>query len=561
MRAAWRTTLLGGVAALNILSTLLPLFARRHFLIVPHLPPAVILGAQHAVLLLGITMLLLAHPVAMRHRRSAYLFIGCAALVLLAGFVRGLDILTLAANCTALVMLWSERRRWHAIPLRYTVVDIVRLAVLLLVISRVYFLLSAVMFDRLETLLARGLFQHGPHPFVMARIELQLRWFDQSAHVLPVFLVLVFVGFSWTSLVRAHQAAASTDLYERFGRSSHNSLAYLARRNDVLTYLDPEGRGAVSYRQVGRVALQIGAILAPTEYREVVYRGFCAYCRSLGLIPAAVALTEEERDVVWQSGLRTLAVGTEAVVDLREFAVERLNKKMRWAQRSLTKHGYRAEILAAKEITPQFQAAFLRIDAEWRQQRGGQMHGCCMTLGRLPTSDDANCLVGVLYDPVGSPIAYLTLLPGGEGVYSLDLTRRTQNAPNATMEFLLIEALVQLRTHGASTVSLNFSTFSDLAATHAGKTLLGLLGKAVQLHSLETFNNKFLPQWSPRYLAFPSWLSLPDVLYAIVVVEGVDRMLANACARSIRHVWATLMTLFTESEPRTGVEMNGESAI
>ena len=64
MRATWRTALLGAVAALNILSTLLPLFARRYLLVVRHLPVALILGAQHAVLLLGVTMLLLAHPAA-----------------------------------------------------------------------------------------------------------------------------------------------------------------------------------------------------------------------------------------------------------------------------------------------------------------------------------------------------------------------------------------------------------------------------------------------------------------------------------------------------------------
>ncbi len=562
MRATWRTALLGGVAALNVLSTLLPLFARRHYVLVRHLPPAVILGGQHAVLLLGATMLLLAHPAARRHRKSAYIFMACAALAILANLLRGLDALSLVANVISLVVLWRGRRQLHSIPLRYTVVDVVRLAVLLFVACRLYLLLSGAMLERLETLMARsvasGLFTRAAHPSVMARLELQLRWFDQSAHVLPVFLVLVFVIFSWTSLVRAHQTAVATDPYERFGRSSHNSLAYLARRSDVLTYLDPEGHGAISYRQVGRVALQIGALLAPTEQRLAVYAGFRDYCRSLGLIPAAVALTEEERRIARRSGLRTLAIGTEAVVDLADFAVERLNKKMRWAQRSLTRNGYRAQLMPATEITPPLHAAFNHIDAEWRRQRGGHIHGCCMTLGRLPTRDDPHCLVGVLFDPGDRPIAYLTLLPGGEGVYSLDLTRRTRHAPNATMEFLLIETLSQLRDLGASTVSLNFSTFSGLASTRAGRAVLGALGRAVQLRSLETFNNKFLPRWSPRYLAFPSWLLLPDVLYAILVVEGVDRMLANACMRLLRQIWANLPMSLTE--PRANVEVRNNTA-
>lgn len=136
-------------------------------------------------------------------------------------------------------------------------------------------------------------------------------------------------------------------------------------------------------------------------------------------------------------------------------------------------------------------------------------------------------------DPAGVPIAFLTLLPGGEGVYSLDLTRRRHDAPNATMEFLLMEVLVRLKERGASTVSLNFSTFSSLAASRIGAALLNFCGVAFQLRSLETFNNKFKPRWVPRYAAFPSWYTLPDVAYAILNIEGVDRMLLNAASRAM----------------------------
>src|SRR5512146_884469 len=97
-----------------------------------------------------------------------------------------------------------------------------------------------------------------------------------------------------------------------------------------------------------------------------------------------------------------------------------------------------------------------------------------MTLGRFPSADEAHCLVGLLRDPEGEPVAYLTLLPGGEGYYSLDLTRRLDAAPNAAMELLLMETLTALRARGASAVSLNFSTFSGLPAWRGGKALARL---------------------------------------------------------------------------------------
>jgi lysylphosphatidylglycerol synthetase-like protein (DUF2156 family) len=64
--------------------------------------------------------------------------------------------------------------------------------------------------------------------------------------------------------------------------------------------------------------------------------------------------------------------------------------------------------------------------------------------------------------------------------------------------------------------------------------MVSTLDKAIQLRSLEGFNAKFRPTWVPRYLVVPSWYYLPDVAYAILALEGVDRMLTNALVRRLR---------------------------
>jgi hypothetical protein len=64
--------------------------------------------------------------------------------------------------------------------------------------------------------------------------------------------------------------------------------------------------------------------------------------------------------------------------------------------------------------------------------------------------------------------------------------------------------------------------------------MLSTLDKAIQMRSLEAFNAKFRPAWAPRYLVVPSWYYLPDVAYAILALEGVDRMLTNALVRRVR---------------------------
>jgi lysylphosphatidylglycerol synthetase-like protein (DUF2156 family) len=234
--------------------------------------------------------------------------------------------------------------------------------------------------------------------------------------------------------------------------------------------------------------------------------------------------------------MRTLPIGREAVVDLTTFSIERLAKKLRWAQRSLTKRGYRCDLLPASELTFTMRAALEQIDTEWRRKRGGLDIGCAMTLGRLPGPHEAECLIGLLRDSNDELIAYLTLLPGGEGYYSLDLTRRRESAPNAAMEFLMLETLSTLRARSATAVSLNFAIFSGMAERHGSKTLARLFTAAFQSSTLEVFNNKFLPGWTTRYLALRSWLDVPDVLYAILVAEGADRVLYNTLSRAWRRL-------------------------
>lgn len=551
MRTFWRALSYSAVAAVNIGSTLLPVWPGRLHVLRPYLPLGVILGAQHVTLLLGVSMLLLAYPAARRQRGATYLLMACLGLAIASNLVKGLDIEEALINTAALGVLWHGRGTVRDIPVRYTPVDLLRLGAALAAIFWLYGRVGDTVLDWLYGMARRGIdSMHRMHSglipryLLTARLPLQARWFEQSQVLLPIFLMCVFLYLSWTSLARIQRDMGDpAELYERFGRSSHNSLAYLARRDDVLTFVDAEGRGAITYRTVGRVALQIGAILAPAEARLEVYAAFCAYCRAQGLIPAAVALAQDELPAARRAGMRTLTIGTEAVVDVATFAIEGLSKKMRWAHRNLSKRGYTVRLVTANAVTPGERAALARLDAQWRALRGGQLHGCCMTLGRFPTVDDSECLVALASDAAGDAVAYLTLLPGGEGYYSLDLTRRASDAPNATMEFLLMETLAQLRARGAATVSLNFSTFSRVAQVPGGEALLNVLGAAVQLHSLETFNNKFRPAWVSRYLAYPSRASLPDVVYAILTVEGVNHMAVNALARAMRRPLTALTAL------------------
>ncbi|MGH2486274.1 MAG: phosphatidylglycerol lysyltransferase domain-containing protein, partial [Ktedonobacterales bacterium] len=411
------------VALVNVLSTLLPVWPGRFHTLRADFHVSFILLAQHVTLFIGITMLLLAYPAALGHRRAAKLLMICGAIAVFANLLKGLDAEEAVLNVALLAVLWSSRNQLQSLLVRYTVVDVARLAVFMLLILLAYNVTGEAMLDGLRLMMRRGrvMFPWAAHfeRMLTAKLPLQLHFFGQAQVALPLFLLVVFLLFSWNSLIHQRADGESGDVYARFGRASHNSLAYVARRGDVDTFVDPDGRGAITYKLVGRVALQVGAILAQPEDREAVYSGFVAFCHKERLVPAAVALSQEERPIARARGMRTLNVGTEAIVTLADFSVDRLIKKMRWAQRSLSKRGFHCEIRSAAEIATSLRFALDHIDAEWRESRGGESHGFSMTLGRFPTHADPECLIAIMRDEHEQPVAYLTLLPGGEGLYSL----------------------------------------------------------------------------------------------------------------------------------------------
>ena len=116
MQTGRRVLLYGGVALVNILSTLLPVWPMRYELLANWVPQPLIQGAQFTTLYLGVSMLLLAAPVASGHLKAAYLLMICAGLAILANILKGLDVEEAFVNGVLLVALWRGRARFDSLP-------------------------------------------------------------------------------------------------------------------------------------------------------------------------------------------------------------------------------------------------------------------------------------------------------------------------------------------------------------------------------------------------------------------------------------------------------------
>src|SRR5438309_3390495 len=84
--------------------------------------------------------------------------------------------------------------------------------------------------------------------------------------------------------------------------------------------------------------------------------------------------------------------------------------------------------------------------------------------------------------------------------------------PNGLSEVVAVETIEHLRREGYVGLALNFATFRAVLASEAGdrfvhrveKWFLERMSDSMQIESLWTFNEKFQPDWYPRYACYDS---------------------------------------------------------
>jgi len=126
-------------------------------------------------------------------------------------------------------------------------------------------------------------------------------------------------------------------------------------------------------------------------------------------------------------------------------------------------------------------------------------------------------------------LPHLAVCPPSQSL-SLSTMPRRPDTPNGFTAWLIAGTVSWARRHGYRRLSLNFSPFAGLLASHAKlpslqrlqrRALLRLKGLlALQLDNLLQFNSQFDPAWQARYVILQAWADLPRVALAAMAAEG-----------------------------------------
>ena len=150
--------------------------------------------------------------------------------------------------------------------------------------------------------------------------------------------------------------------------------------------------------------------------------------------------------------------------------------------------------------------------------------------GPVPRPADGRVVVIEVLDASDRLVALQTFVPWGRRGLSLDLMRRSPDAPNGTNEFLTAELMAWAEEHGIARISLNFAFLRRVFAeaeqvgastvVRAGSRVLGAFDRFWQIQRLYRANAKYNPAWQPRFIALPGTLNVLQVAAACSAAEG-----------------------------------------
>jgi len=314
---------------------------------------------------------------------------------------------------------------------------------------------------------------------------------------------------------------------------SEDSLGYFATRRDKASVFSPDGRAAVTYRVVAGVSLASADPVGHPDSWQPAIEAWRAEAREFGWVPAVVGASERgARAYAATGGMRVLLLGDEAILDPARFDLRRASlSPVRHAVARAARAGLEVRVRRQRELRADEVAEITDRAEAWR---GGETdRGFSMALGRGGDAADGDVLHVTAHAADGSLVGVLSLVPWGRSGVSLDVMRRSPDAPNGVTELMVSELLAHAHRLGLARVSLNFcmfrSVFEDAerlgsrSLTRVGASVLGLFDRVWQLERLYRANEKYEPAWQPRFLCYDDAVSLPQVALAAGAAEGFVR--------------------------------------
>ncbi len=529
--------LLLSLGIINIISVLTPAIRERLILAKNYLPIQAIYTSNYLVMVSGLFLLVTA-TFMLKGLRTAWWFAIVLSIVSLVGnLIKAIDYEEAIIAMVVILILLLTRKEYYIknnprlrlIGLQTSILSV--LAVLIYGIVGFYFLDKKhfnIDFSWLQSIqyTFQNYFLLGSNDLVAVDPfgEHFLASLKISGFLSLGFLIYTLINpYIPKNNVSEEEQDAANDLLQHYGNSA---LDYFKVYSDKLIYFSQNKKAFVSYRVSGNFAVVLQNPVAENENQmKNCIVEFDTFCFENGLKSIFYRVPEESLPMYKSLKKKNLFIGQEGVVDLTTFTLEGGSKKsLRNGLRKISEIGLKSTIYEAP-IKDGLLQKLQSVSDEWLMDT--ERSEIIFSQGMFDLEELKQQTIITVQNSEEKIIAFLNVIPDyakGEGTY--DLIRKTKDAPNGIMDFMLIELFNYLKSKNFEAVNLGLAPMSgiDDPQTFPEKSMKYAYEKIksfAHYKGLRDFKEKFSPNWKNEYLIYThdyDLLQVPTVLVNVIKV-------------------------------------------
>ena len=313
----------------------------------------------------------------------------------------------------------------------------------------------------------------------------------------------------------------ATGLVKKYGISG---LDYFKTSYDKL-YFFPEGiEGFIAFRIAGNYAAVLeNPVCANPETMKAIILQFDTFCQDNGLKSFYYRVPEDCLGIYETTKKKSLLIGQEAIIDLKSFNLDGGTKKsIRNACNKSQESGYfpRIHFPPVKEGVLQ---KIKSVSAEWLEEN--EFREMVFSQGIFDLNELKNHVVITIENHEEKVLAFLNLIPDyTPGEVTFDLVRKSKDAPNGIIDFLMVETIKFAITRGHKYFSLGFAPMSGIekGRDFPEKSIKFAYEKIRSFSTykgLRDFKDKFGPDWKNSYIIYDhhyDLFNIPSILSKVV---------------------------------------------
>ena len=537
----WIAALLtGAVGIANLVSAVTPSLPERVDWLEQIFPFEIRAGAHLFAVISGFFLLVLAANLLRRKRLAWLLTVAMLVVSILSNLIKGWDYEESLLSGLLLGQLLWMRSLFTARSDRPSIIQGIRVLGIALAFTLAYGTLGFYWLDRHYSTtfrLGEAVRQTLAIFFTVDNLGLQStsrfgRFFIDSIYIIGA-VTLLYALWMLLRPVLLHDEATPQEkvrakkLVERYGCSS---LARFTLLDDKFYYFSPSGQSVIAYVPKGRGAIALGDPIGAGEDRSEAIAGFKQFCALNDWQPAFYQTLPDDLELYQSLNFKSLKIGEEATVDLKTFTLQgKAGKSLRPVINKFKKLGYEVQF-HVPPIADELLLELRAISNEWLKNMAGSEKK--FSLGWFDDDYLRDCEIAVVHNQQGNPVAFANIIPEYQrNEITIDLMRHLAEAERGTMDFLFISMFERFKEVGYDSFNLGLAALSGVGeAEQSSRMERGMhylyehLNQFYNFQGLRAYKDKFHPQWESRYLVYPQFAALPDVVIGLVRADSGDRL-------------------------------------